>query len=87
MLVKMKQTDKQPRRKTKTNQQLGTTNRSELHKRMVTGKQGRKLRDSFGRKELKFPTDEGSIIILYEGQTLMNTYRCLLSTLTMKFTV
>ena len=51
---------------------------------MVTDKQGRKLRDIFGREELEIPTDKGSIIILYEGQTLMNTYYCLLSTLSIK---
>ena len=44
-----------------------------------------KLRDILGREELKFPIDKGSLIILYEGQTLMNTYYCLiLSTFTMK---
>ena len=51
---------------------------------MATGKQGRKLRDIFGHEQLKIPTDKGSIIILYEAQTLMETYYCLLSTFTMK---
>ena len=51
---------------------------------MVTGKHGRKLRDILGSEELKIPTDKASIIILYEGQALMNAYYCLLSTSTMK---
>ena len=51
---------------------------------MTTGKQGRKLRDILGREELKILTEKGSIIILNEGQTVMNTYYCLLSTFTIK---
>ena len=35
-------------------------------------------------KSFKILTDKGSIIILYESQTLMNTYYCLLSTFTME---
>ena len=37
-----------------------------------------------GCEELKIPTDKGPIIILYEGQTLVNTYYCILSTFTTK---
>ena len=37
---------------------------------------GRKLRDSLVSEKLKIPTDKPSIIILYEGQTLMNIYYC-----------
>ena len=81
MRFKVKETNKQPRR---NNQQLGAKNRNDQRKGMVTGKQGGKLRDILGSEELKIPTDKRSIIIFYEGQTLMNTYYCLLSTFTMK---
>ena len=56
---------------------------------MVTGKQGRKLKDILGPEELKIPKgqrakDKGSIIMLYEGCNLMNTFYCIRSTFTMK---
>ena len=38
MQFKMKEANKQPRRKRKTNQQLGAKNRNDQHKRMVTGR-------------------------------------------------
>ena len=51
---------------------------------MATGKQGNKLRDILGYEELKISSDKASIVILYECQTLMNTYCRLQLTFTMK---
>ena len=76
---KVKETKNNHVENRKASQHLRTNNWNESHKRMATGKRGRKLTDIFEKgggvvKSSKFPTDKGSNISLYEGQNVMNIY-------------